>query len=135
VWLLVVIGVLALAVGALLVWPRQESEQEPVQPKAIPEPEKAIDRAEQLIAAGDYRAAVRYLVLAVLAVLHKKGRLDFDRSLTNRELLHVARQDPALAEPLAAVVHTFDSVWYGFKPIAPSDYELLVAKIDALKQL
>lgn len=80
--------------------------------------------AERLYAAGQYRAALRLLYLATLIRWEEAGRLRFDRSLTNREV--VARVnlqgDAALLERLSPLVDRFDRVWYGGAPCTSDDY-------------
>lgn len=80
--------------------------------------------AERLFASGEYRAALRMLYLATLIRWEEAGRLRFDRSLTNREV--VARVnvqgDAALLEQLSPLVDRFDSVWYGGAPCTSDDY-------------
>ncbi|MEO8084895.1 MAG: DUF4129 domain-containing protein, partial [Ardenticatenales bacterium] len=76
-------------------------------------PSEARARAEAHAARGDYRAAVRQLYLAALLVLESNGLLRADRSRTNHEQLAAVGGGPAVAAEMAAVVDTFDRVWYG----------------------
>ncbi|MEX1157933.1 MAG: DUF4129 domain-containing protein, partial [Thermomicrobiales bacterium] len=80
--------------------------------------------AERLFAAGEYRAALRLLYLATLIRWEEAGRLRFDRSLTNREVVaRVSRQgDAGLLEQLSPLVDRFDRVWYGGAPCTSDDY-------------
>ncbi len=84
-------------------------------------------RAEGLRLAqeGDFRRATRALYLAALLYWQEKGRLSFDRALTNREVLARARQegDPGLAELLAPLVERFDRLWYGGDSCSQTEYE------------
>jgi hypothetical protein len=88
--------------------------------------------AERLFAAGDYRAALRMLYLATLIRWEEAGRLRFDRSLTNREV--VARVtlhgDAMLLEQLSPLVERFDRVWYGGAPCTSSDYSSFASLAD-----
>ncbi|HEX5163760.1 MAG TPA: DUF4129 domain-containing protein [Thermomicrobiales bacterium] len=85
---------------------------------------EARDEAERLFAAGDYRAALRMLYLATLIRWEEAGRLRFDRSLTNREV--VARVtlhgDATLLAQLSPLVERFDRVWYGGASCTSNDY-------------
>ncbi len=45
----------------------------------------ALERAQTLSDAGDFRTAVRYLYLSSLLLLEERGLLRYDRSMTNRE--------------------------------------------------
>ena len=80
--------------------------------------------AERRFAVGEYRAALRLLYLATLIRWEEAGRLRFDRSLTNREV--VARVnlqgDAALLEQLSPLVDRFDRVWYGGAACTSDDY-------------
>ncbi len=80
--------------------------------------------AERLFAAGEYRAALRLLYLATLIRWEEAGRLRFDRSLTNREV--VARVnlqgDAALLDQLSPLVDRFDRIWYGGAACTSDDY-------------
>lgn len=88
--------------------------------------------AERLFAAGQYRAALRLLYLATLIRWEEAGRLRFDRSLTNREV--VARVnlqgDAALLEQLSPMVDRFDRVWYGGAPCTSEDYTSFATLAD-----
>ncbi len=88
--------------------------------------------AERLFAAGEYRAALRLLYLATLIRWEEAGRLRFDRSLTNREV--VARVniqgDAALLEQLTPLVDRFDRVWYGGAPCTAADYTTFASLAD-----
>ena len=86
----------------------------PSAPGAPPStPAEARARAEADAGAGDFRSAVRQLYLAALLVLEANGLLRPDRSRTNREQLASLAGDDALRVHMAAVVDTFDRVWYG----------------------
>ena len=88
--------------------------------------------AERLFAAGEYRAALRLLYLATLIRWEEAGRLRFDRSLTNREV--VARVniqgDASLLEQLTPLVDRFDRVWYGGAPCTADDYTNFASLAD-----
>jgi hypothetical protein len=88
--------------------------------------------AERLFAAGEYRAALRLLYLATLIRWEEAGRLRFDRSLTNREVVgRVTLQgDAALLEQLTPLVDRFDRVWYGGAPCTSADYTSFAALAD-----
>lgn len=86
--------------------------------------ENARAEAERLARAGAYRAAARALYLATLLHWDEQGRLRFDRSLTNQEVLAKARAegDNALVAQLAPLVDRFDRFWYGGVAPSPEDY-------------
>jgi hypothetical protein len=84
----------------------------------------ARDDADRLAAEGNYRAALRARYLATLLRLEEAGRLRFDRSLTNREVLvyTVQHGDGVLRDQLAPLVERFDLVWYGQATCSADDY-------------
>ena len=96
---------------------------------------QALNRAEQLAGAGNYRAAVRQLYLSTLLLLDERGRLRYDRSLTNREYLRAVANTPLIADALRPVVDTFDSIWYGFAPINTREFEAYRQQVERVREL
>lgn len=88
--------------------------------------------AERLFAAGDYRAALRLLYLATLIRWEEAGRLRFERSLTNREVVArvTIQGDASLLEQLTPLVERFDRVWYGGAACTSDDYRRFAALAD-----
>ncbi|HUG16983.1 MAG TPA: DUF4129 domain-containing protein [Thermomicrobiales bacterium] len=80
--------------------------------------------AEQLFLDGNFREALRALYLATLLRLDETGRLRFDRSLTNQEVLRATRiyGDETLRQRLSPLVDRFDRVWYGGASCSADDY-------------
>jgi hypothetical protein len=80
--------------------------------------------AERLLHEGQFRAALRMLYLATLIRWEEAGRLRFDRSLTNREVLDqaVIRGDTRLVDRLTPLVDRFDRIWYGDLSCSADDY-------------
>ncbi len=138
--LLMVVGVgYLIARGALgkLVVERSASEEyaSPTTPLA------AGRRAEVLAAAGNYREALRYLFLSTMLQLQAHGLIELRPGLTNREYLQALLVSGSVPEPVAghlsAIVDTFDSVWYGHRPIDEAGYHradaAAAAVLDALR--
>lgn len=94
----------------------------------------AIKRAQKLSEAGDFRTAVRYLYISSLLLLEERGILRYNRSLTNREVLHSVASQPALAEPLKDVVDVFDQVWYGYHTLDEEALKEYTARVNELHQ-
>jgi hypothetical protein len=94
----------------------------------------ATDKAEELKAVQDYRAAIRQLYLASLLVLDEQGIIRFDAALTNREHLDQLREQPRLRELMTQVVTIFDHVWYGFAPADEALYRSFRHYLDQLRQ-
>nr|WP_255603998.1 DUF4129 domain-containing protein [Oscillochloris sp. ZM17-4] len=91
--------------------------------------------ASALARSGDYRRAARLLYLSSLLWLDERGRLRYDRALTNREHLDRLGDDPALRERLRPVVETFDRVWYGDMPLDATGYAAYEGEVAALREL
>jgi len=95
--------------------------------------------------AGNYREAIRALLLSALLALDEAGLIVFDPALTNREYVSLVarararKPEPmpaAVAEPLATLVETFDAVWYGNQPCTLATYtacEQSARQIGALR--
>ena len=94
---------------------------------------RALQQAQNLSTAGDYRSAVRYLYLASLLRLDERGLLRYDRSRTNREYLRSVDEKPELASNLKDVIDVFDEVWYGYQPLDKSSYEHFVDRVSDLQ--
>ncbi len=86
--------------------------------------ERMRDEALRLLQAGEFRGAMRALYLAALLRWDELGKLRFDRSLTNREVLARARGsgDAVLVQGLSPLVERFDRFWYGGAPCSAEDY-------------
>ncbi len=94
----------------------------------------ALQRAQTLSRAGDYRNAIRYLYLSTLLLLEERGMLHGDRTLTNREYVSQLRERPQVATLFGDVVDVFERVWYGRQPIADEDYDVYAEQIKALEK-
>lgn len=101
---------------------------------AVMSAQAALQRAQALSRAGDYRTAVRYLYLSALLLLDERGLLRYDRSLTNREYLRRVADKPELARHLREVVEVFDRVWYGYQPLDAAAYARYAEHVAALEK-
>lgn len=97
-------------------------------------PAEAFDNAQRFINAGDYRRAVRQLYLATLLMLDQRGKLKYDPTLTNREVLRQASNDPQTTSALQPIVETFDRVWYGFQPLSQSEFDAYRARVEKVRE-
>jgi hypothetical protein len=81
--------------------------------------------AERHFQAGNYREALRALYIATLLRLDEAGRVRFDRSLTNQEVLRNTQihGDQMLLQHLSPLVDRFDDVWYGGAACSAADYQ------------
>lgn len=133
---LVVIAVLFYFIRNL----RRNLVSEEILPTALMEqeartPGEAFDSAQRYINAGDLRSAVRQLYLATLLLLDRHGRIKYDPTLTNREYLHQAQNDPRTTAALQPIVETFDRTWYGFEPISARDFDEYRQRVENIKNL
>jgi hypothetical protein len=91
--------------------------------------EAARQRADQVAEAGDYRSALRYLVLATLLYLQERGALDLRPGLTNHDYLSLLRNRASEVgqswtldqSALQELVQAFDRTWYGHQPFDEAD--------------
>ena len=137
-WIIAGLAVVAMGVGAiLLLWESSEADDRlGKRIKAEPEtPEEAVDEGRALVAAGNYREAVRHLFLAALLTLDERNLIQYDATRTNYELLQRASLRPVVEETLVPVVETFERVWYGFEVVGLAEYEALAGQIDQLKRV
>ena len=95
--------------------------------------EAAFQRAQSLSRGRDFRSAVRYLYLSSLLLLDERGLLRYDRTRTNREVLHPVADKPELAQPLSEVVDVFDNVWYGYHELDEDRFKHYSDRVKELK--
>lgn len=131
---LVAFSLLLMAVAGWLFWSGGKQEDEAQTRKRKQEQETAVAAGRKELDEGNYREAVRQLFLATLMVLEERGRLRFDRTQTNRELLQAIAPNSDVARHLRPIVNTVERVWYGFEPVSSAEYDALVQRIDLLKR-
>lgn len=130
-WLFALL-VVTLLFGGLLVWALRRNQK----PQTQPRPKKvaaAVDAGAQQLRLGNSREAVRQLFLAALHQLDDEGLLRYDETRTNTELLAENAVQHVVTR-LTPIVYTFERVWYGFEPLANTEFEQLVRQIDAIRQ-
>lgn len=136
VWAVVALALLIIVVGAILFILSQPGDDRERQRRSQ-EPEtadEAVDEGRELIAAGNYRGAVRHLFLAALLTLDERNLIQYDKTRTNYEILSEAELRTTVVAALTPVVETFEKVWYGFETVGAADYERLAQQIELLKQ-
>lgn len=136
----VLVGLLVL-LGAWLLWrlarhvrwagrqrkknaPSSMDLEEENAPLLLPEAELLIKQGQQMAKEGNFRAALRFLFLAVLKRLDEAQVIAYERNRTNAEYLRMlrARQLPSLYEMMASLVRDFDLFWYGQRPATEEVY-------------
>jgi hypothetical protein len=136
-WFIVALAIFIIIAGAVLFLLSQPNDDVRRKPRS-PEPataEAAIDEGRELVAAGNYRGAIRHLFLAALLTLDERNLIHYDKSRTNYELLNEAELRAVIVEALTPIVETFERVWYGFETVGAAEYERLAGQIELLKQV
>ncbi len=134
-WLYVIMGLAVLSIVTavvLLLWPKKE--EVPLPRRHAGAAGTAMNEGRRLVEEGDYREAVRRLFLAMLLTLDEQGVMRFDRALTNLELLHQERLQPAIVPALSPVITTYERVWYGLEPLQTEEYDSLTKHIKAIRE-
>jgi len=76
--------------------------------------------AQELSERGDYRGAIREILLAAMSTLERRGLIRFRKGLTNRDYLWAARG--ASRDSLAAIVRHFEHVYFGRREATAESY-------------
>ena len=71
---------------------------------------------------GDYREAVHCAYWAAIVHLEGLGLLKRDHARTPRESLRLLEPHPKERESLGGFTHTFELIWYGYRPASPEDW-------------
>lgn len=86
-----------------------------------------LEIAQELIAQGDYRLALRALFLAELSYLAEEGMIRLARHKSNYDYrCELSRRGDSSAEVLEAYQRSatlFDGVWYGERPVGQNEVE------------
>jgi hypothetical protein len=82
-----------------------------------------LEEAGRRAALEDFTEAVRFLFLALIYRFDETGRVNFQRSYTNREYLSLFQDNPPLEERLRVFVDVLDDHWYGQQPTAARQYQ------------
>jgi hypothetical protein len=92
-------------------------------PDALARPADAWARfAEQFAGRGQWRLALRALYLELLATLHQRRAIRYERQRTNGDYVAMLRGHPA-SDAFGRLSAAFDLAWYGNKPFGASDYD------------
>ncbi|MEN3000840.1 MAG: DUF4129 domain-containing protein [Armatimonadota bacterium] len=151
-WVIIALLVLLIAFGASYLVGHLEWRRRQRAPMAIT-PEQMVDArllsaaewrvlAHQLLAQGEWRAAVRAFYLGLLRLLHEARLLDYDPAHTNWEHLMRLRAahlpDPATREQayqlLQPLTLRFDYLWYGNEPATSEDVQQFEQAFEALSR-
>jgi len=96
---------------------------------------EALAVAQQHGAAGRYREACHFVLLATLLWLEEKSFARFDPSATNREHLQRLAAQPAVASALEPVVDRFDGLWYRSDEATAEDFRALLELAERTRRV
>jgi hypothetical protein len=82
-----------------------------------------LKRALSLAEAGDFRGALRQLLLGAMSWTERKNLIRFRQGLTNRDYLRALRRRPTQRQGLQAVVVEFEKVYFGRRPATAARFE------------
>jgi len=82
-----------------------------------------VGRAQAYARAGDYRRALRELLLGGMSWTERQGLIRFRRGLTNRDYLRALGRRPSQRQSMAAVAMEFDKVYFGRRQATSERYE------------
>lgn len=99
-------------------------------------PEDRLSEAQRMAEAGDYRQALRLVLLAALARLQAVGTIRVERSRTNGEYLRALERGNRvrLAGSFRPLTDLFDRAWYGGIPASRADFEASRLSYSQLNQ-
>jgi hypothetical protein len=112
--------------------PRARREADEPAEETISDPDRLLETARDLAAAGEFRRAYRAVFLAMLLRMDRAGLIRFDRSSTNGEYLRVLRARPDVFASMRPVANDFDLHWYGGKAVGEPDYRRMLGAYEQL---
>jgi hypothetical protein len=115
-------------------------DQEPGQENALAYSATSwTSRARQLASAGDFKAAIRALYLALLVHLHRSELIVYDRWTTNWEYeamlasaVERGRGSNSVAAAFAGLTEVFDIVWYGNRDAHQDNFERCLVWVESI---
>jgi len=79
-------------------------------------PDSHREQALALARAGDYRAAIRHLLLGCMSWVERAGLIRFRTGLTNLDYLRASRRRPGFHAAMVPIVRQFEEVHFGRRP-------------------
>lgn len=79
--------------------------------------------ARQLAAAGDYRSALRQLLLGCMSWTENHDLIRFRRGLTNRDYYRALDSHPPRRDAFATIAVEFERVYFGRRPATPERFQ------------
>ena len=133
-WVKPILWLVGLVLGGILLWffyrllggllVRRSAgdlsgEEEPV---ALPSPASLLDRAASFAEGGQWRGAIRFCYLGLIARLEREDLLRYDRSKTNWEYVRELERNLPAIEPFRRLTADFDLTWYGMRKVSRAEY-------------
>jgi hypothetical protein len=118
----ILLSVIALIIKAVL---KRAPEESPLSAKAKSKPletttppgelpsDEYVARAVSLADSGNYKAAVRELLLGTMSWIERHGLIRYRRGLSNRDYLRAVTNRPGQRESLRPIVLHFEQVYFG----------------------
>ena len=94
--------------------------------------EELYERARQLLGKGDLTEAVRYLFVAGLMLLQRRGWVRFHRSKTDGDYLRELTPHPRIREALTDLTRTFEATAYGGAAATQEQVRAMSAIVEGL---
>jgi len=148
-WVAIVVisaAVIASAIYGVVVWRRERRPRAAVpgapakaEPAAAGDalrqsPESWLADARRFVEQGDYRQAIRCLMLAILNTLHRVRQIDYEKSKTNRECLAGFRGEAPRRGHFSSLITVFELAWYGGVDVGADDYRRAESVALALRE-
>jgi hypothetical protein len=90
-----------------------EEELAPTIPPGELPSDEYLRRALGLAATGDYKAAIRELLLGTMSWIERAGLIRFRRGLCNRDYLRAVWRRPLCRDSMTGIVEAFDRTYFG----------------------
>lgn len=80
-------------------------------------------RAQQLAEQGNYRSAIRELLLGAMSWIERRGSIRYRRGLTNRDYLRSVWRQTTIRNAFGTVALAFEQVYFGRRAATPEMYQ------------
>lgn len=91
-------------------------------------PLSLLEKAKGFEVEGIYRMSIRYRYIGLLLLMHEKGLLYIEKSMTNTEIYECLKKDDYRGlEKFKIIMETFNYTWYGKNEYTLEAYEVFKA--------
>lgn len=96
-------------------------------------PLSLLEKAKGFEVEGIYRMSIRYRYIGLLLLMHEKGLVYIEKSMTNTEIYECLKKDNYRGlEKFRLIMETFNYTWYGKNEYTLEAYEVFKANERAL---